>query len=162
LLGGEGDRGHLAELIDRERRQADALTEAAEALLAEAGAAASAATLERVRETLHAAALDEDVAARVRAGTLARDERSLGVGTLRAGAGAVDGAEEDAPTADERLQAARAAQRQATAAVRQAAAGVRDAELGAERALRALEAARRRLADAEAERDEAAAALGRL
>src|SRR5690242_10203332 len=62
LLSGSGDAARLTGLIDRERRQADALAERAGELLRAADVPASTAALERVRETLHAAALDADIA----------------------------------------------------------------------------------------------------
>jgi hypothetical protein len=69
--------GSAADLRDASQAQDDAmrlLMRAAE----RAGGRATSATLERVRETLHAAALDADLAEQVRRGVLRREQRAVG------------------------------------------------------------------------------------
>jgi hypothetical protein len=69
--------GSAADLRDASQAQDDAmrlLMRAAE----RAGGRATSATLERVRETLHAAALDADLAEQVRRGVLRREQRAAG------------------------------------------------------------------------------------
>lgn len=67
---------------DDERAAIGQLAEAARGLLEEAGHSPSETVLERVRETLHAAVVDEEVGERVRAGRLEREEQATGFGFL--------------------------------------------------------------------------------
>lgn len=76
LVGGSPEA--LQQGRDGERRAIAELVGAAEALLKEAGHPASEATLERVRETLHAAVVDEGVGQRVREGRLDKEEQVTG------------------------------------------------------------------------------------
>jgi hypothetical protein len=79
LLGG-GSPEALQGGRDDERRAISELAGAAEALLEEAGHPASEMTLERVRETLHAAVADEAIGGRVREGRLDKEEQITGFG----------------------------------------------------------------------------------
>jgi hypothetical protein len=79
LLGG-GSPEALQQARDDERGAIAELAGAAASLLTEAGHPASEATLDRVRETLHAAAADEEIGQRVRAGRLEREEAVTGFG----------------------------------------------------------------------------------
>ena len=79
LLGG-GSPEALQRARDDERAAIAELAGAASSLLTEAGHPASEATLDRVRETLHAAAADKQVGQRVRAGRLEREEATTGFG----------------------------------------------------------------------------------
>jgi phage shock protein A len=69
--------GSLPDAMERERTALDRAMRNAEEIATHAGLA-SASTLQRVRETLHLAALDPDVAADVRRGVLAREGRATG------------------------------------------------------------------------------------
>jgi hypothetical protein len=79
LLGG-GSPEALQRGRDDERRAISELAGAAEALLEEAGHPATEMTVERVRETLHAAVADEAIGARVREGRLDKEEQMTGFG----------------------------------------------------------------------------------
>jgi hypothetical protein len=78
LVAGSGDAATLRQATQRERAAVDDLAGAARGLLGSAGNEMSHATLERVTDTLHAAALDEDARARVRDGCLDRELRRAG------------------------------------------------------------------------------------
>ena len=80
LLAGRGDARALRGASRRERDAVAELTEAARGLLNSEGHEPTPATLDRVSETLHAAALDEDVRAQVREGCLERELRRVGFG----------------------------------------------------------------------------------
>jgi hypothetical protein len=83
---GGGDGGTLREAAGRERAAVEVLTEAARGLLTSEGHELSATIIERVTETLRAAALDGDARARVAPGRLERELRHVGLGVLEAGA----------------------------------------------------------------------------
>lgn len=89
LLGG-GSSEALQQARDDERSAIAELAGAAGSLLTEAGHPATETTLDRVRETLHAAAIDEDAGQRVREGRLERElaAASFGFGALPAAQGA--------------------------------------------------------------------------
>ena len=80
LLSGSGDGRALRAANERERAAVDALVEAARGLLDSDGHELSATVVERVGDTLHAAALDEDARAQVRAGRLEKELRHVGLG----------------------------------------------------------------------------------
>ena len=80
LLAGRGDARALREAGASERDAVDALVHTARGLLSADGHELSASTLERVADTLHAAALDEDAREQVRAGRLERELRHAGLG----------------------------------------------------------------------------------
>ena len=118
-----------------ERKAIRALVEAAEAILSEAGHTGVAPTLARVEETLHAAALDEEVGARLREGRLAKEEEAAGFGF-----GALP-ADLPKPKPAERAKASTAKQREAEEKLREAEerlAGAREEEKEAERSVRDL------------------------
>src|SRR5215207_6894894 len=60
VLAGKGSGADLRTAGDRERAALDPLVDAARGLLTSSGGDLSETTLERVRETLHAAAIDAD------------------------------------------------------------------------------------------------------
>ena len=70
----------LEQARDDERTAIRELAGAARTLLEEAGHPPTEAIVDRVRETLHAAVVDEDVARRVRAGRLEKEEQATGFG----------------------------------------------------------------------------------
>jgi hypothetical protein len=86
VLAGRGDARSLHAAADRERVAVDALVIAARGLLTSEGHELSASTIDRVAETVHAAALDDDARAQVRQGRLERELRHVGLGVDAAGA----------------------------------------------------------------------------
>jgi hypothetical protein len=158
LAGRAGGRA-LGEAAERERAAVSALVDAGRGLLAAEGLTASASVLERIGETLHAAALDDEAREPVQQGRLDRELRHIGLGM---GAGedvaappARSASPPKAPSeakADKRAQAA-AARRRAQA-VKHAEAAEADARREAQRAARAL-------SSAEGKRARAAEALDR-
>jgi hypothetical protein len=80
LLAGSGDGRALRAANERERAAVDTLVAAARGLLDSDGHELSSSVIERVGETLHAAALDEDAREQVRAGCLERELRHVGLG----------------------------------------------------------------------------------
>jgi hypothetical protein len=77
---GGGDASGLRDAARRQRDALDALVEAARGLLSANGHELSPATIDRVTETLTAAALDEDARASVQEGRLERELRHVGLG----------------------------------------------------------------------------------
>ncbi|HVF77220.1 MAG TPA: hypothetical protein VNA28_02895 [Solirubrobacteraceae bacterium] len=80
LLDGSGDGRALRAASERERAAVDGLVEAARGLLNSDGHELSPSIVERVSDTLHAAALDEGAREQVRGGTLERELRHVGLG----------------------------------------------------------------------------------
>ncbi len=86
---GRGDGSTLRAASQRERSAVDVLLEAARGLLTSEGHELSPAIIDRVAETLRAAALDPDSRELVRGGRLERELRHVGLGVgLAAGADA--------------------------------------------------------------------------
>ena len=79
VLGG-GSSDVLEHARDDERNAIAELTRAARSFLEEAGHPPTEAMLDKVRETLHAAVVDEDLGERVRAGRLEKEEQAAGFG----------------------------------------------------------------------------------
>ncbi|MEA2478428.1 MAG: hypothetical protein QOJ07_350 [Thermoleophilaceae bacterium] len=179
LLRREADPHDLRAAVDRERAAVGGLTRAARELLEAAGRRAGPAVLERVGETLHAAAADDDVRDLVERGRLAEDRAAIGIGSF-AGAGppsvsrpkrpAPRRADPDAAEPDSAGDARRRAERDAKAAagraleeaesVARAAASRRTAaDHEAQRAHADLVTAQARMADAEAALDASRARL---
>jgi hypothetical protein len=171
LLAGRGDGRSLRAAGERERAAVDELVQAARGLLTSEGHELSPAVVERVADTLHAAALDEDARERVRGGRLERELRHAGLGlgeTALAQSPAAarpaaprepaDAARPAAPR--EPAAAAKRAERERTDARRAARTAEAVARRRAERskhALRAAEERRARAAQALEAADEAAA-----
>ena len=141
LLAGRADSAKLRQAVDAERTAVDRLMDRARGLLSADGHGLTAARLEQVTETLHAAALDDAARDQVRDGCLTRELRHVGLGSL--------GAAESRAPAKRRRSAPSAAARRAAAA-----AGVR-----ADHATAELKAAEERRQRAEAELGQAEAAL---
>jgi hypothetical protein len=80
LLGGKGDARALRAAADTERDALDELVGAASGLLTGEGRDLGEGTLERVRETLHAAAIDPDGREDVAAGRAVRERAHAGLG----------------------------------------------------------------------------------
>jgi hypothetical protein len=83
---GRGDGGTLREAAQRERAAVEVLMEATRGLLTSEGHELSATIIERVADTLRAAALDSDARASVSHGRLERELRHVGLGVIDAGA----------------------------------------------------------------------------
>ncbi len=84
VLAGRGDGQSLRAAVDRERAAVDALAAAARGLLTSEGQELSPTIIERVADTLHAAALDDEAREQVREGRLERELRHVGLGVLGA------------------------------------------------------------------------------
>jgi hypothetical protein len=80
VLAGRQDAAALRGAVEQERAAVDKLTELAHGLLTSGGDELSPAVAERVAETLHAAALDEQARAAVAGGRLERELRHVGLG----------------------------------------------------------------------------------
>jgi len=80
LLAGRGDGRALRAAGERERAAVERLVDTARGLLTSQGQELSATVVERVADTLHAAALDEGAREHVREGRLERELRHVGLG----------------------------------------------------------------------------------
>jgi hypothetical protein len=80
LVSGSGDANALRDAVQRERTAVGTLVETARGLLGASGNELSQTMLDRISDTLHAAALDEDARAEVRDGCLVRELRHVGLG----------------------------------------------------------------------------------
>jgi hypothetical protein len=80
VLTGNADARDLRSAAQDERAAVDTLVQLARGLLSSGGHELSAVTIERVAETLHAAALDDDARAQVSEGRLVRELRHVGLG----------------------------------------------------------------------------------
>jgi hypothetical protein len=142
LLAGRGKPDTLREAADRERAAVRQLASTARGLLTSEGHELSATMLERVGETLHAAALDKDARAQVADGCLERELRHVGLGA----------APPSKARSTTRAKPDKRAERKREERVKAARKTAADAKRAADRALRALSSAEQR-------RDRAAAAL---
>ena len=79
VLSGKGSGAKLREANERERAAVETLVEAARGLLGATGGDLSEATIERVRETLHAGAIDSDARDEVAAGRVVRERSPQGL-----------------------------------------------------------------------------------
>jgi hypothetical protein len=91
VLDGRADARDLRSAAEQERDAVDALVAMARGLLSSGGQELSPATLERVTETLHAAALDDEARREVSDGRLVRELRHVGLGAGLGGAVAAPG-----------------------------------------------------------------------
>jgi hypothetical protein len=149
LVGGHGDSATLRQASEREREAVDRLAGKAQGLLSSEGRELSRATLDRVSETLHAAALDEDARARVKDGCLVEELRHVGLGGL---------GDVAAPKSGGRRTAVKAPSRP-NAAERKRAERIEAARKAEDEARRELERASKEIEDAERRRDRAAESL---
>jgi hypothetical protein len=157
VLAGRGDAGSLRSAAARERTAVDALTRAARGLLTSQGHELSATIIDRVSDTLNAAALDDDARAQVGDGRLERELRHVGLGMTGGpapGAALARARTRKKPAAEPKqdAKAERAAAEKRAKARTEARAAEREARRRAERATRAAAAARER-------RDKAAQSL---
>lgn len=100
VLAGRGDARSLRAAVERERLAVQELTDSARGLLSSEGHELSDTIVERVADTLHAAALDDDARAQVSGGRLERELRHVGLGGL----GAFSGERSPAPRAEKRAE----------------------------------------------------------
>jgi hypothetical protein len=105
LLTG-GDQAPLRETMDEERSLTGALADCAEAIASETGKSGPALR-DRVRATLHAAAVDDEAREELAAGRFVREREAVGLGPFGAGAPL-----SDAPSAPKRGRAKRATAKQ--------------------------------------------------
>jgi hypothetical protein len=89
LLSG-GDPAALREAMREERNLASALADCAETIASETGKSGPALR-ERVRSTLHSAAVDEEAREELAAGRFVREREAVGIGPFGAGAVAAPG-----------------------------------------------------------------------
>jgi hypothetical protein len=176
VLAGRGDARALREAGARERDAVGGLVETARGLLGTDGHELSATTLERIADTLHAAALDDTARDEVREGRLERELRHAGLGLGEAPAAASGAAAgrrgaaaapakrpcaasgAGAAGTQERADQLRAAKERAVAEAARVAAR-REARSALAKAAKAEERAGHALRAAEERRERAAAAL---
>ena len=163
VLSGSADARELRSAAESERAAVDALVALARGLLSSGGQELTATTVERVADTLHAAALDDEARREVSDGRLVRELRHVGLGGGLGGAVAAPpsrpasgrpdtGAKRPKPArerkaaeaARERKAAEAAELREREEARKQARAVERDAAREVDRAERAVRAARER------------------
>jgi hypothetical protein len=149
-LSGRGDAGALRAASEHEREAVDALVQAARGLLTSDGHELSGVVIDRVAETLHAAALDEEARDSTGAGRLVRELRHVGLGVATPA-----DATPETPARARTARAAPATKRRTTKQRSRQVAGDREAAARAH-AARAAEAETRRQADRAARRVELA------
>jgi hypothetical protein len=178
LLSG-GGRDELREAMGEQRELSNVLADCAEAIASETGKSGPALK-ERVRSTLHAAALDDDVRGDLAAGRLVREHEAVGLGGVFGESGAAapaasaparSGRAEGTKRAErtERAERAEHAERaeaqqlaaEAQAAVEDARAAVEEARAAHENATEHLEAARAAAGEAQVAQREAGKLLRR-
>jgi hypothetical protein len=144
LLGGRGGGRDLRGAMQRERAAVDTLVGAARGLLSSEGHELSPTIVERVADTLHAAALSDEAREVLTQGRLERELRHVGLG--------VDGPDAPVPVPER-------AERERVEARKAARSAEAEARRRAERALRSLSSAQERREQAARALDEADSAL---
>lgn len=154
LLAG-GDRAELRAAMNDQRELAAALADCAEAIASETGKSGPALK-ERVRATLHAAALDDDVREDLARGRLVREREAVGLGAaFSVPAGASEG-RRAGPREPTKRESKRSADRaKAERRLEEAQAALDEAEEAAEEASTRVAEARAALSEAEAARRDA-------
>ncbi len=167
VVSGHGDGRALAAAVRRERAAVEQLLAAARGLLDSGGDELTPATIERVSDTLHAAALDSDSRVLVRDGRLQHELRHVGLGEgLEVGAAPTPGRAGRKTSAvgkradREEAKARRAAKAQARRKLERAERALRTAQERRDRAAEALREAEEELVSAQSEAEAAARALG--
>lgn len=163
VVSGSGDGRTLRGAAERQRAAVDALVAAARGLLSSDGHELSPAILDRVADTLHAAALEPEARAQVRHGRLERELRHIGLGVagLAVALPAGGPAKRAKPTPGKTTQQPSEPKPDLAAARRAARAAEARALRAAERAERALQAAKRNRERAVEELRDAEQALDR-
>jgi hypothetical protein len=156
---GRGDAQALRKATQDERAAVDALVESARGLLTTDGHELSPAVIDRVTETLRAAALDPDARSQVSEGKLERELRHVGLGFLgdTAPARPAPAPKRKAPAPKPKQDQKQKAQDEARE--RERAQALKDARAAEKEARRELERAQKAADSAQARRDKAAAAL---
>jgi hypothetical protein len=158
VASGRGDAQALRKATHDERAALDSLMESARGLLTSDGHELSPAVIDRVAETLRAAALDPDARSKVSEGRLERELRHVGLGFLGdMGAAPAPAPKRKAPAAKRKQDQAQKAE--AEARERERAQALKDARASEKNARRELERAQRAVESAQARRDKAAATL---
>lgn len=173
MIAGDADAGDLRDAAAREQRVVDGLLKAAKKL--DPGAASG--VIDRVGETLQAAASDPELADAIREGRVEKERRASSLGLVGAAGTAPrarsrkkeKGKGKEAPPAaeaEERSAAEKRAlakeHRRAKRELGSADRAVEHARVAAEHAQAELESRREQLAEAEAERDRARSALAEV
>ena len=166
VLAGKGSGAKLREATERERAAVETLVDAARGLLGATGGDLSETTIERVRQTLHAGAIDAEARDEIAAGRAARERSPQGLfgadpfaapaPTRPAKAKAEPEPKPKAKPAPERGKAKRGAKSD------DAAARKREREEAAERKREEAEARKREREEAAARERERKAASGRV
>jgi len=151
-LRGRGGAADVTAAARGEREAVRDLVAAARTILEEAGNAASQPTLDRISQTLRAAAVDETGREQLARGRLEEELKGVGFGSLTAVKPAARPRKDELKRARERVNELRAA-------ARSAGRDAREAEAEADRAAREAESARERARDLRAEAERAATAL---
>jgi hypothetical protein len=174
VVTGRGDGRTLRVAVERERAAVDALTGAARGLLTSDGHELSQTIIDRVADTLNAAALDDEARSHVKDGRLERELRHVGLG-VAVGATLPAPARRAAPkkpaadrAAEQRAEreraearaAARATEREARRRLERAERAANSTAERRDRAAKALDEAEAELSDAESEMEEARDELG--
>ena len=160
LVSGAGGSAGLREAGERESAAVESALQAARAVSEDAGATLSPAVLERVRKTLHAVALDEDVRRDFERHRLTTEHEAAGLGGVMPTGGAPARRKRD--ETKRRRDELKAAEAEAADLEARRRAAERDVELAreaAEGAQRELKRASRQLEKAEREAREAGARL---
>jgi hypothetical protein len=151
ILAGKGSGADLRAATERERAAVEPLVDAARGLLTASGGDLSEATIERVRQTLHAGAIDPEARDEVASGRATRERAPQGL----FGGGAAVAAPPPAPRARKAESAAKPKPKPAAKPKRDAAAAKREREQAARERKeaaareRARKAAEQRVAKAE-------------
>jgi hypothetical protein len=162
LLSG-GGREELREAMEEQRELTSILADCAEAIASETGKSGPALK-ERVRSTLHAAALDEGVREELAHGRLVREHEAVGLGGAFDAPGAVAAPPRAPSRPSKRSPAAGERKREADRAnaereLAEAVAALEQAEAAEDEAAARVDSAREALSEAEAAQREAAKLL---
>jgi len=161
LLAGRGDALALREAGKRERASVAKLVEAARGLLSSDGHELSPAVLERVSDTLHAAALDEHARAELEHGCLHRELRHIGLGADAAVPSRTSSRSSARKPRSSRKPATRETQRRSGEAERGRSERLKAARRAESESRRIAERADRALKNAQQRRNDAARSLAK-
>ena len=155
LLAG-GGRAELRAAMNDQRDLAAALADCAEAIASETGKSGPALK-ERVRATLHAAALEDDVREELARGRLVREREAVGLGAVFSAPAGASESRRAGPREPSKRESKRSADRAEAERLLEQAQAARDhAEKAAEKASARVNAARAALSEAEAAQRDAA------
>ena len=159
LLAGKGDSEALRSALSQEREAVRQLVEVARGLLTSDGHELSSTMLERVADTLHAAALDPGARVQVRQGCLDRELHHVGLGPAAlTGAGSRTSGSQPAAKARPSLSTLRTEEAKTRHALERATREVEAAQATRDAAADSLHEAEEALAGAKSRRKDAAAA----